>query len=33
MGPQFYKTSIIEALPRVFESYDDAVNSVLEARY
>ena len=27
-GLQFYKTSIIEALPRVFESYDDAVKSV-----
>ena len=28
MGSQFYKTSIIKALPRVFESYDDAVKSV-----
>ena len=27
-GLQFYKTSIIKALPRVFESYDDAVKSV-----
>ena len=27
-GLQFYRTSIIKALPRVFESYDDAVKSV-----
>ena len=27
-GLQFYKTSLFEALPRVFESYDEAIKSV-----
>jgi phosphoenolpyruvate carboxylase len=27
-GLQFYKTSLFEAIPRVFESYDEAITSV-----